>query len=398
MLIAAGSLITNDSTLSSFLKINNEIDENTDLKTTLTLYEDLSKKDNDRYQYIFPNFSFNKSIELDENYNGNFQFSSSGYQKLFDTNKYEALINNDFNFNSFDYISSKGILTDYSLLLKNYNTYNENSDSKNNDNDHEIFATILIQSELPLKKELSNTNNYLKPIIQARFSPTNGKDISSQSTRLQYGNIFSQNRIGTSDMVEKGASLTFGVEFEKQNFENEKLLGFRIGNVIKDKKNDDLPSKSKLDQTRTDIVGDIFYKFENLVELNYTFSYDRDLNFSNYDAIAAKFGENNFVSTFNYITENHELGDSEIIKNDTKLKFNNDHSILFNTTKDLKDDFTQYYKLTYEYETDCLSASFQYQKKFFRDGNLVPDESLYFLIRFIPFAELRGSANTIFEN
>ena len=391
-------LITNDSTLSSFLKINNEIDENTDLKTTLTLYEDLSKKDNDRYQYIFPNFSFNKSIELDENYNGNFQFSSSGYQKLFDTNKYEALINNDFNFNSFDYISSKGILTDYSLLLKNYNTYNENSDSKNNDNDHEIFATILIQSELPLKKELSNTNNYLKPIIQARFSPTNGKDISSQSTRLQYGNIFSQNRIGTSDMVEKGASLTFGVEFEKQNFENEKLLGLRIGNVIKDKKNDDLPSKSKLDQTRTDIVGDIFYKFENLVELNYTFSYDRDLNFSNYDAIAAKFGENNLVSTFNYITENHELGDSEIIKNDTKLKFNNEHSILFNTTKDLKDDFTQYYKLMYEYETDCLSASFQYQKKFFRDGNLVPDESLYFLIRFIPFAELRGSANTIFEN
>ena len=390
-------LITNDSTLSSYLKINKEIDENTDLRTTLTLYEDLSKKDNDRYQYIFPNFSFDKSINLDESYHGNFQFTSSGYQKLFDTNKYEALINNDFNFNSFDYISSKGILSDYSLLLKNYNTYNQNSDSKNNDNDHEIFATVLFQSELPLKKELTNTNNYLKPIIQARFSPTNGKDISSQSTRLQYGNIFSQNRIGTSDMVEKGASLTFGVEFEKQNLENDKLLGFRIGNVIKDKKNDDLPSKSKLDQTRSDIVGDIFYKIENLVELNYTFSYDRDLNFSNYDVIAAKFGENNLVSTFNYITENHELGDSEIIKNDTKLKFNNEHSLLFNTTKNLRDDFTQYYKLTYEYETDCLSASFQYQKKFFRDGNLVPDESLYFLIRFIPFAELRGSANTIFE-
>ena len=28
----------------------------------------------------------------------------------------------------------------------------------------------------------------------------------------------------------------------------------------------------------------------------------------------------------------------------------------------------------------------------------MPDESLFFLIRFIPFAELRGSANTIFEN
>ena len=39
----------------------------------------------------------------------------------------------------------------------------------------------------------------------------------------------------------------------------------------------------------------------------------------------------------------------------------------------------------------------EYQKKFFRDGNLLPDESLYFLIKFIPFAELRGSANTLFD-
>ena len=50
-----------------------------------------------------------------------------------------------------------------------------------------------------------------------------------------------------------------------------------------------LPTKSKLDQTRSDIVGDIFYKFEDKFELNYNFSYDRDLNFSNYDALNAKF-------------------------------------------------------------------------------------------------------------
>ena len=41
---------------------------------------------------------------------------------------------------------------------------------------------------------------------------------------------------------------------------------------------------------------------------------------------------------------------------------------------------------------------FNMKKKFFRDGNLIPDESLYFLIKFIPFAELRGSANTILNN
>ena len=43
------------------------------------------------------------------------------------------------------------------------------------------------------------------------------------------------------------------------------------------------------------------------------------------------------------------------------------------------------------------SANFEYEKKFYRDGNLVPDESLIFLIKLIPFAEIRGTANTFFK-
>ena len=136
---------------------------------------------------------------------------------------------------------------------------------------------------------------------------------------------------------------------------------------------------------------------EDKFELKYIFSYDRDMKYSNYDAVTAKLGMNKIVTTFDYITENHELGNSELISNNTEIKFTNEHSFKFDTTKDLKDDFTQFYKLAYKYETDCLSASFEYEKKFYSDGNLKPDESLFFLIRFIPFAELRGSADTIFE-
>ncbi len=390
-------IIDSDSVLNSHFEINRDIDENTNLKTKIRIYEDLSKNDSDKYQYVFPDFNFSKEIELDESYNGQFNFSSSGFQKVYNTNIYETLINNDFNFESYDFISSKGIVTDYSFLLKNFNTYSENSSIYEEKNDHEIFGTFLLKSELPLKKNLNDNNNFLKPIAQLRFSPTNGKNISSSDTRLDYGSIFSPNRIGRSDMVEKGKSLTLGLEFEKQNFSNEKILGFNIGNVFKDQKNETLPSKSKLNQTRSDIIGDIFYKLDDKFELNYNFSYDRDLKFSNYDAVTAKLGANKLVTTFDYITENHELGNSELLKNNTEVKFSSEHSLKFDTTKDLKDDFTQFYKLAYKYETDCLSASFEYEKKFFRDGSLVPDESLYFLIRFIPFAELRGSANTIFE-
>ncbi len=391
-------IIDSDSLLTSHFRIDKEFDENTNITSTVRLYEDLSKEDSDKYQYIFPDFNFKKNIDLDENYNGQFKFLSSGFQKVYNTNIHETQINNDFNFESYDFFSSNGLVTDYSFLLKNFNTYSKNSTVYEGKNDHEIFGTFLLKTEYPLKKKLEGGNNFLKPVAQLRLSPTNGKNISSTGSKMDYSNIFSPNRIGRSDMVEKGKSITLGLEFEKQNLSNEKILGLNIGNIFKDKKNEALPNKSKLNQTRSDIVGDIFYKFDDNFELNYNFSYDRDLDFSNYDAISAKFGINKVVTTFDYISENHELGNSEILKNDTQIELNKEHSLKFGTTKDLKDDFTQFYKLAYKYETDCLSASFEYEKKFFRDGSLVPDESLFFLIRFIPFADIRGSANTIFDN
>ena len=73
-------------------------------------------------------------------------------------------------------------------------------------------------------------------------------------------------------------------------------------------------------------------------------------------------------------------------------KINNNSKISFKTNKDLKKDFTEYYKLIYEYETDCLNASIQYNKKFYSNGDLIPDESIQFVVRFIPFAELRPQA------
>ena len=188
------NLIESDSTLTSSFYIGRDIDENTKFNSSFTRYEKLSGEDSDRYQYIFPEFNFSKGIEIDPNYHGNFTFLSSGHQKNYDTNIYESQINNDFNFNSYDFISGSGLVTDYSLLLKNFNTYGKNSTIYDEKNDHEIFGTALIKSEFPLKKKLDNSTNYLKPIIQARFSPTNGKDISSDSFLMGYDAIFSSNK------------------------------------------------------------------------------------------------------------------------------------------------------------------------------------------------------------
>ena len=67
------------------MKIEKNIDEDTTFDSTVKLYEDLTKNDNDKYQYIFPDFNFSKNIEIDPNYNGNFQFLSSGFKKSMDS-------------------------------------------------------------------------------------------------------------------------------------------------------------------------------------------------------------------------------------------------------------------------------------------------------------------------
>jgi len=393
-LSATSSLISNESLLTSNLNLIWDLDEDTDFNSSFKIYEDLSKNDNDRYQYIFPDFSFYKNIKIDEEYKGTFKFMSSGFQKNYDTNVYEATVNNDFLYESFDLISKKGLLSNYNILLKNVNSYSENSSNYNENNENDIYGTFLFKTSYPLRKKNKNSTNYLKPIFSARYSPNGNDNMSGKNTSLNFDNVFSLNRIGTNDQVESGKSLSIGLQFSKENLDNEKIIDINIANVIKDEKDPNLPTKTKLNETRSDIFGNMFIKPTKNLKLGYTFSYDRDLDYSNLDALSANFSTNNFLTNFYYYTENHDYGDSEVITNETELNFDNENSLAFKTSKDLATDFTQYYNLIYKYETDCLSATFEYNKTFFRDGSLKPDKSLSFLIRIIPFTEIRGSANT----
>ena len=389
-------IIENESLLTTQLDITKNIDESTNLDTSFTVFEDLSKKESDRFQYILPSFTYIKNLTIPDNYNGNFKFTSSGFQKNYDTNKYESLLINDFLFESNNIISGTGLLSNYDLLVKNFNSYTENSTSYTEKEDYEVFGSILLKTSFPLKKINENSQNYLKPIIGIRYSPNNTKNISDNDVRLDYNNIFSLNRIGTNEIVEGGRSISLGLEYEKRNIQERKILGFNIANSISDKKNESLPAKSKLNETRSDFVGNLFYSPNDILNFDYNFSYDKNFDGSNYDSISTTINLNNFITNFNFLSEDGNIGSNEVISNSTTYKFDSENSLQFKTSKDLKNDFTEYYNLIYSYETDCLIASAEYGKKFYRDGNLVPVKNLQFVIKFIPFTEVRGSAGSAF--
>ena len=391
----SSSIIENESLLTTQFKVTKKIDDNTNLDTNFTVYEDLSKADSDRFQYILPNFTFTKNIKIPDDYNGNFKFISSGFQKNYDTNKYETLLINDFLYESNDIISETGFLSDYDIIVKNFNSYTENSSSYTEKEEYDVFSSLLLKTSFPLKKDNENSHDYLKPIIAVRYSPNNTKNISDKDIKLSYNNIFSLNRIGSNEILEGGKSISLGLEFEKRDLEDNKIIGFNIANSIRDKKNDNLPKKSNLNNTRSDFVGNLSFNPNKILNFDYSFSYDQNLDGSNYDSIKTSINLNNFITNFDYISEDGEIGNNEIIKNTTTLKLNNENNLKFETSKDLRNDFTEYYNLIYSYETDCLIASAEFNKKFYKDGSLVPDKSLLFTIRFIPFAEFKPAATAL---
>ena len=389
----SSALINDESVLTSKLTYSKNIDKNTIFSSDFIAYEDLSKRNNDRFQYILPNFTFAKKLDLDQSYNGSFQFNSSGFQKNYDTNKYETLLINDFLFSSNDYVNNKGLVTNYDFLIKNFNSYTENSTSYKNKEDYEVFGTFLLKTSLPLKKIDDRSNNYLKPIASFRYSPNNTKNISNKDLRLSYDNIFALNRIGTNEIVEGGKSFSLGIEYEKRNKNNEKLFNLNLANSISDRKNGNLPSKTKLNEKRTDIVGKFSFSPNKILNFDYNFSYDNNLKHSNYDSISTRINYGVLSSSFNFLSSGDVIGNDEIISNSSTLKLDKEKSLKFNIAKDLNKDFTEYYDLIYEYETDCLKASIEYNKKFYKDGNLQPEKSLFFTLKFIPFAEFRQMAD-----
>ena len=238
---------------------------------------------------------------------------------------------------------------------------------------------------MPLIRVDDKGNDYLKPIASLRYSPNNTKNISDKDLRLSYDNIFSLNRIGTNEIVEGGKSISLGVEYENRNKNNEKLFSLSLANSISDRINANLPSKTKLNEERSDIVGRLSFSPNKVLNFDYSFSYDNNLKYSNYDSISSSISYGVVSTSFNFLSSGDVIGNDEIISNSSIIKLDNEKKLKFNIAKDLNRDFTEYYDLIYEYETDCLKASIEYNKKFYEDGNLKPEKSLFLTLKFFKF-------------
>ncbi len=380
------NLITSENLMYSYLKYNG-YEENSSLKVSVETYEDLTKKKSDRYEYIYPNIEFNKEFQKID-MPGSFNFKSSLFQKQFDTNKTKQSFINDIIYTSDTKYNEIGFSKDFKLLVKNPNIRQKASSKDHSDTETKLLTKLMYSMSYPLKKEGEFYNSFLKPKISYRFSPNNTKNISNEDRRLDISNISSFNRLGISDGVEGGQSITTGLEFSlKDKKIGQERISANLSQVIRDKANPDLPTNSTLNNKYSDIIGNLrFDLFDNL-NFEYDFMMDNNLDKLNYNSVDASLAVNNFITTFQFLEEDGEVGSKSFIGNQTKYSFDSNNSLSFTTRRNKELNMTEFYNLVYQYENDCLRAAIEYNKNFYSDSDIKPEEEILFTLSIIPFSK-----------
>ena len=376
-------IIKNPSNLSNSLGLNMYKKDLT-INTNIDVYEDLTKEDSDKYEYV-PNFSFSKVI------NDNYSFNSQGYYKNYNTNITEKVLINNLEFQSNLKYFDNGIINEKKVLFKNINTDANNSDNFKNKDTSSLIPSFQTNYTLPLNKETEKFNNILTPKFSMKLSIPYTKDIRSTDRKITYKDIYEFDRLGIEQASEGGISATYGYEYtkiDKSSFDQKIKFGF--ANNLRIEENKDLPINSNLGDKVSDFVGIFEYKHNDNLKFDYDFSLKNNLMDKNYELFGFEYYLKNLTASFEYLNENNTNSKNSYLKNVTQYNFNDQNSLIFETSENKEKSFTEFYNLIYQYENDCLKAGIEYNKEYYSDQDLKPSENLLFKITILPF----GGFNT----
>ena len=352
-------------------------------------YESLNKENSsDKYEFIFPNINLIKKIENTTPLDGDFIFTSNNLFRNYQTNIFEKTNINDLIFNSNPKVSKLGLYNNYDFIIKNLNSDSSNSENYKEDQNHYLSGTLQFNSSLPLKKETSNYQKILKPKLSLKISPNDTKKINDNDNRIDVNNIYSLNRLSVNDTLEGGSSLAFGSEYSiLDKYQAKEIFGLKIANNVRFDENRDLPTNSQIGEKTSNFFGEILYSPNDYLTTKYNTSAKNNLTQTSYENFTSQIKINNFITSFDYLNENDTTEKNSYLQNTTSYSLNDTSSIVFSTRENKTSNLTEFYNFMYQYKSDCLAASLEYNKNYYNDRDIKAEESLFFKLSIIPLGE-----------
>ncbi len=360
--------------------------EDLSIDTEFIAYESLDKDKSDRYEFILPKLDISKKIVNNSDLDGEFNFNSSNLIKNYQTNIFEKININNLIFNSNPKITNLGFYNNYDFIIKNVNSDSQNSKNYKENENYYLSGLFQFNSSFPLIKEMDNQQNVLKPKISLKIAPNDTKNLKSDTNRLDVNNLFNLDRVASNDTLEGGISLAYGNDFTIIDKDNSRqILSLKLANNIRLKENDDLPTNNQVGLKTSNFFSEIEYSPNEILKTTYKNSFKNNAKDVTYENFITEISLNNFVTTFDYLNENNTSDENSYLKNTTQYVINDSNNLLFSTRINKKTDLTEYYNLMYQYKNDCLAASIEYNKDYYEDSDITPEESIYFKLTIIPF-------------
>ena len=345
------------------------------------------EKKSDKFQYVFPSYKFSKKFP--SNYNGNYEIISRGNYKNYNTNIFEKVLINDLKFSSNPKVTSSGFINKFNLIFKNITSDGENSSDYKNKFSSENYGSVFYDISYPMKKEGEFFDSFLTAKGSLMYSPNANKNLRTLDRKIDINNIFNHNRLSLDDAVEGGQSFTVGGEYSlKEKNSGNDIFKAGLATVLRDNEELNLPTKSTLNNKGSDFIGSLVFEPNKNLKLDYNYSMDSDFKSSNYSLLKTDISVNKFVTSFEFLQEDDEIGNESYLSNETSYNFNDAYSLKYRTRRNKKTDFTEFYNLIYEYKNDCLTASIQYNKDYYSDNDLKPTEEIFFSISIVPLTTL----------
>ena len=382
------SVLTNDNNVMEN-SLNLDLYSN-DLSINLnsTIYEDLNKKNNDRYEYILPRLSLVKNFANLAYLNGDFSLESDTLIRQYNTNIQEKSNINNFIFNSNSKVNDLGFLNNHEFLVKNTNSENKNSNHKNKKSFY-MSGIYQFNSSLPLIKENDNFQNIFKPRLSFRAAPDHTKDERKNERKIDITNVYSLSRATDSRSIEGGLSAVYGFDYSiLDKLKTKDIFSLKLANNLRLKENNDLTNTNQIGEKTSNVFSEIIYSPNDMLTTKYISSIRNNLKDKDYENLTTEFKANNFVTTFDYLNENNTSNKNSYLSNTSSYALDESNSLTFSTRKNKTKDLTEYYNFMYQYKNDCLAASIEFNKDFYSDRELKPAESILFKLTIIPFAKV----------
>ena len=375
----------NIDTLKSSIKFSRE-KEDMFLGMNASVYETLKDSYDDKYEFILPEITFDKNLFSNNDY-GSLDLQTNLKIHNYDTNKLTNFLVNDFNWNFKETNFSSGIKGKILGNFKNINYEAKNVDPYKEDFTSEFYGALGYLASVDLLKVKGNESHLLTPKLLMRYSPGSMRK-ETDGFRLNPISAFNINRLENKNNFETGLSSTMGFDYKikKENSE----LDFSIAQVISEKENKKMHSKTGLDEKLSDLVGSANYKINDRISLNYNFALDQNYSELNYNEVGTEINLNNLKIDFDYLQEKKHIGNQDYFKTKINLNKDNNGVFSFETKRNLITNSAEFYNLSYEYINDCLRAGLVYRREFYTDSELEPENSLMFKITLTPFGNINS--------